>query len=257
MEKFTGKPLTFTGPSGLVYTIREQNGGDDEILSEIKTDDESRSNPENITNINNFIQTIVIEKPGGGLLSMNEVKAMNLRDKYYILLKSRMHSLGNKVQFEISCKCGHKSTYEEDLTEFDRDLSIEYPKDFKFNEKAIEPYPNGGYKWIEHELSSGKKIKMKLMDGFSELFILQAGKTALNKNQELYARDLHLFDNGDYVKLAQLNVFSPSEMVELRGLITKYDLQFSLVSECTCRNCKTVRQIPLNMVTDFFFPSEI
>lgn len=255
MEKYQGKLLSFTAPSGKEVTIREQNGEDDATLSDMSTTagDASRGK-ETLNNYNRFVADIVVEYGGKTHLSIADVQLMPLRDKYYILMKSRIHSNGELVEFEIECKeCGHTTHHETHLDEFDTDLSLGNNPD---KPKAIELYPIKD-STVELELSSNQRIKYKLMDGKSELLILELGKTKFNRNTELLARELSLEDAGEFVKLQMLNVFGPKAMREIRASIDKNDEQFSLVATCICEQCQDRKLIPLTAIPDFFYPSEI
>ena len=53
-EELIGYNVTFTAPSGYEYTIREQNGADDDILS-------NPSEASTLINISRFIAGIVID----------------------------------------------------------------------------------------------------------------------------------------------------------------------------------------------------
>ena len=67
---------TFKAPSGTEYTIREQNGQDEEVLTNTG---EIRRN----MNINNFLQGIIMSSSKkDGKLSMEEI--LSLQEKYMI-----------------------------------------------------------------------------------------------------------------------------------------------------------------------------
>ena len=255
MEKYVGKPLSFLSPSGKEIIIREQNGEDDATLSAMSSfgEDETKGE-EKISNYNEFVKDIILSIDGKAFPTIKDIEALPLRDKYYIMLKSRIHSNGPIVKFEIECqKCKATTIHEDDLNRFDTDLREGNNPDKPY---AIELYPSKENP-IERTLSSGRKIKFKLMDGHSEKLILQLGKTSVNINTELIARELALEDNGKFVVPSVYNVFAPIEMREIRKLKTELDEQFSLITECKCENCNDVRLIPLTVIPDFFYPSEI
>ena len=87
---------TFTVPSGHSYTIREQNGGDDDILS-------SKVWLEKLMNITNFISAIVVstDYTQSGKLTPEEAFTLPVLDRDVILIQSRIHSLGKDVDFEF------------------------------------------------------------------------------------------------------------------------------------------------------------
>jgi hypothetical protein len=254
LQTYVGTPLTIFLPSGHTVTIREQNGDDDATLSMI-TKGKGR---DQIDNLNRFISSIIIQngftnKP---FMTVDEVESLRLRDKYYILLKSRMHSLGEEVVFLNTCSdkdCKHEMECTEDLKLFDADLEDYHPQptDYKY---AVKPYTDGG-KDLTHEfdLASGKRVRFDYMTGKGEKKALEAYRNDASKNTELYARNFAIKVGNDWQSLGSMAVFGPKDMAQIRKEVEKWDSQFILASEVTCPKCGNEMLIPMNGIQDFFF----
>ena len=89
-----GKKFTFKLPSGYEVTIREQNGEDDDILS-------NPIDARTFMNISKFISGIVTDTDitANRLLSAEDVQKMPSLDRYAIMLNSRIFSLGKILDF--------------------------------------------------------------------------------------------------------------------------------------------------------------
>lgn len=245
--------LKFKIPSGLEVTIREQNGDDDDVISRLKNNNDG-------TSINKFIASICLEVEGlPGKPSHNDILKWKNRDKYYVLLKSRIFSLGETLTYNYKCinpDCGKESTFEEDLRLYDRDFSKpleETNNGFKYQ---VQPYLTSS-PTVEIDLTSGKKVRYKYLNGLSEKKLLEINKDEISKNTELLVRDMEWFNGGQWHKLQRFDVFSSKDMMEIRSHITKYDMPFDAVSDCKCPYCQKVANISLLAQPSFFFPQEI
>lgn len=259
MEIYKGLEKTFKLPSGNSVTIREQNADDDEILSQIETATAlEASREEDIKNLNQFIVQIVVfnQATGNRYITLKEVEAMKLRDKYYILLMSRIHSLGSDINFEWGCRnkaCKHKFDVEDDLTRFIN------PWDNTAEEPEFKPYPENAGDFHELTLASGKVVRFKYMTVQSELDVLALSKDTINRNTELYARELSLKTDEDpsgWLKLSNLAIFSKKEIGPIRNAINKVDSQAALIKEVDCPKCQSPNIVPYTSLKDFFFPAE-
>jgi hypothetical protein len=110
---FETRELTFTVPSGNLVTIREQNGADDDILS----------NPveaTNLMNLSRFISGIILKSTyKQGRLTVDEVHNLPVLDRYCIIINSRIFSLGEELEFTQDWgPNGGKVAYTQDLREF-------------------------------------------------------------------------------------------------------------------------------------------
>ena len=92
-----GKKLTFKLPSGYEVTIREQNGEDDDILSNLV-------DAKTFMNISKFIAGIVTDTDmtATRLLTPNDVQKMPSLDRYAIMINSRVFSLGEILDFRYT-----------------------------------------------------------------------------------------------------------------------------------------------------------
>ena len=136
-----GQKLTFVAPSGTTFTIREQNGADDDVLSNART-------AKNLMNLSYFIAGIVTETdatPSRKLTAQDALK-LPVLDRYCILLNSRIFSLGQTLDFvhDWGKENGGEVNYEQDLEEFLFDYA-EIPSAEVLASKpdAIPFYPNG------------------------------------------------------------------------------------------------------------------
>ena len=251
LQVFKGRELRFTLPSGKEITIREQSAADDDII----TSNNRNDNP--LENLNRFIMAITTQFNGKNNITMDEVLGLGLRDKYFILLKTRIHSIGETLDFKYNCSCGCESEWTENLLDFDRDFSN--PEDPNAGPKAPLPYPQGANGFFEITLSSGKKFRMKYLDGYGENFVLRALKNnTLAKSMELFSRELHwLPETGEPVKVSSLNAFSKKEGIELSKAVNNIDPQFLMGSEIICPNCQKEEFVSLIGIPDFFFPAGI
>ena len=87
----------FTAPSGFKYSIREQNGADEDILS-------NPMDSKNLMNLTKFIQAIVVDTDftPNRRLTVEDADSIPLNDRYHIIFMSRIFSLGEEVDFEYN-----------------------------------------------------------------------------------------------------------------------------------------------------------
>ena len=198
------RTFRFTGPSGFEYEIREQNGADEDILSNL-------SDMKTLMNLTKFIAAILIRTNAtpNGKLTVDDALNLPVNDRYAIIFNSRIFSLGEEVEFEYDWgkENGGKVTYGQDLHEFLFDYS-EVPTDNRvFDEKpdAIPYYPKGiqltGHEYL---LSSGKKIKFDCMTGKGEQEFMKLPLDKQTKNAPLLCRNLYLEVDGNWEKVAIL-----------------------------------------------------
>ena len=103
----------FITPSGYRYSIREQNGADEDILS-------NPMDVRNLMNLTKFIQAIVVDTDFTGTrrLTVEDADRIPLNDRYCILFQSRIFSLGDEVEFEYDWgQEGGVQTYGQSLSE--------------------------------------------------------------------------------------------------------------------------------------------
>lgn len=104
----------FTAPSGFKYSIREQNGADEDILS-------NPMDSKNLMNLTKFIQAIVVDTDftPNRRLTVEDADRIPLNDRYHIIFMSRIFSLGEEVEFEYNWgQNGGLVTYGQSLREW-------------------------------------------------------------------------------------------------------------------------------------------
>ncbi len=245
--------IKFKTPSGMEVTIREQDGGDDEIISKMK-------NATDGTAVNKFVASITVEPK----VTANDVLKWKNKDKYYVLYRSRRFSLGDEITYKHNCssqQCNKESNYDEDLKPFDFDFSDPnaLPSGFKYQ---VTPYVNKEKTTREITLSSKKRIRYKYLDGLSEKALLALPKEEFSKNTELIVRNLEWYqeageEGGKWIKVQNFKIFSAIDMREIRADVKEQDMPFEAISEAKCPYCNTVDGISLLSQPDFFFPGEI
>lgn len=245
-------------PSGHTVKIREQNGNDDDILS-------NKATSKDLTNINIFLASLIIwtDLPFAvnNKLTTELVKNMLLRDKYYIIFASRQHSVGDDVSFEYDWgkESGGKFKYTEYISNYVRDLSKPLPKEGEENyfPYMIEPYNiEEPYSKIETTIGN-KRLRLKLMDGHSEAYLLGLTIEQNTLNAQIKARALEIFIEHSWHKVENFSSFTKKEMGALRNFINEIDSEFLGLTDL--ENPQTHQKIsyPLIMAPDFFYPQEI
>lgn len=246
------RTLTFVVPSGATYTIREQNGEDEDILS-------NQMDLKNNKALSKFLAAIICSKGVEGQetkVNVSDILDMPLLDKYAIIFKSRIFSLGENLEF--SYKWDEETTleYEQNLLEYLYDDYAVIPNEETLNAKplAIPYYPLGDkLKDIEATLSSGKKIKFDIANGHSELFLLNLPESKRSRNSELLAHNLHLEVDGKFEKVQNFRLFSARDMAEIRTKISAVDPNFDAITEITNPETGASLQFPLMTSPNFFF----
>lgn len=253
-----GRTFTFYAPTGFQYTIREQNGADDDILS-------NPSEAKDLTNIHRFIASLVIKTDAtpSGKLTLKDVRQLPTLDKYCILINSRIFSMGNNLEFEHDwgTERGGKVSYSQDLNEYLFDYQIvPSPEQLLSKPNAIPFYPlreNKQFKDIPLNLSSGKKLLFDNLSGEGEAYVLGLPLDKRTRNQELISRNLRLEVNGVFEKIQSFHLFSVRDMQEIRKYISAYDPVFNGNVEIENPITGEIITIPLLGISGFFFPGEI
>ena len=254
-----GKLADLLLPCGTKVTIREQNGNDDDVISSPGSD-KDLSLP-----LNKFIAGLILKHDfnfkSKEVITMKEVLDIPLRSKYFILLASRIFSISPTIKFRWDWKNGKPPVaYEEDLTvylwDYNRDFPSEMDPDY-FSER-IQPYPPSNFdKYRELELSSGKKIRYKYLDGHGENYLLGLSENERAINSPLKARELNIWLEGDWSPVTNFKDFKNYEMSEIRRDIDINDKPFDGFTNITNPYNGEALQIPLLSIPDFFFPREI
>jgi len=250
------RKATFTVPSGHSVTIREQNGEDEDILS----------NPvdvQNLMNLSKFISAIVVDTDitENHKLTVEQSVSLPLLDRYCILINSRIFSLGETLHIKYKWDKDNEAEYEEDLSNYLYDYAInpsvneEVLNNTKPN--AVPYYPSNDTIYNNvHSLSSGKVISFECLTGKSEQFLLNLPQDRRTRNAELVARNLKLNVDGNFEKVTNFSMFTVKDMAEIRNLVQTYDPVFEGITEL--ENPKTGETInfPIFASPDFFFLTE-
>ena len=254
-----GKIQELFTPSGFKVIIREQNGEDDGTLSNVSLTKDAAS-------INTFIQSVVVYSEVGdrpdNTYSEQGILDMRLGDKYFILLSSRIFSLGPIVKFEYSWGTEvPEVAYEEDLSKFIVDYTKAFPKPGEENyyKDRIIPYPTPvSTSEVSRTLTTGKKISFRYMDGTGEKYLMKLPEFQLTVNSRLVARGFKLEVDGNFVEVETFKVFTSKEMAEIRDLVETLDPQFDGVVEIE-NPYERNQSIKLQLLSlnSFFFPREI
>lgn len=254
-----GKLLTFKLPSGFDVTIREQNGNDDDILSNHVTS-------KDMSNFNIFIASLIVETnlpfAVGGKLNSELARKLLLRDKYYILIRSRIHSIGNElhVTYDWGKENGGEIAYVEDLNRYIWEYENPFPMkgDPEYDKERVEPYMiPGPYEIQEMVLESGRKLRFNLFNGESELVMLKLPLEQITSSSELRARNLEQNIEGQWVKVDNFVSFKPREMMEIKKLVKIADPSFRAMTELENPTNGDKQEFPIFSSVDFFYPEEI
>lgn len=247
---FKGKEEKFILPSGREVMVRETNGDDEDILSSIA------SSLDDGANILNFLSSIVEnDSETSSKPTPHEIDLWPINDKYGLLLKQRVFVHGTKLSFSSTCpedNCKQEDVYIQDLAEWDTDLGKTNPK----NSKQLRLYNMGNTKEVEFSISSGKKLKYKILNGVLEKNALALKDTS--KNSPLIIRELEIYNQAGYVRIFHFGGFSSKEMMEIRANVKLNDTQFDPMVFWKCSNPKCQKQYSASLfqIGAFFYPEE-
>lgn len=259
METNFNHNLEFIAPSGSKYVIREQNGADDDILS-------NPSTSRNLMNLSHFISAIIVDQnfyPNKTRISPEDALNLPSNDRYAILVNSRIHSIGETLEFthDWGGTLG-KVEYEIDLNElvFNKPASQITEEDLETKPEAIPVYP------AEYQAGSttlfiqagDKELSFELLTGKGEQYLIELPMDKRTKNQELVARNLKLKVNGNYEKVTNFSMFTLKEMRSIRRSVAENDPMFSGNIKISHRsNPEIVDYVNIMGIPDFFWPEEI
>lgn len=243
-------------PDGFIVTIRERNGDDEDILSKVK------DNKDN-TAINNFLASIITEPK----LTPKQIGEMKIKNKYYLLFRSRMQSLGAKVVFKHTFTGDEDKTkeafFDEDLPNWDWDFSKPYidfpfkPENPGYFKYKCKPYPDGTREqdMFESSTTSGKKYRMKYLTGDGETKTLKKQQNELSINDKLRVRDFQIqMSSGAWQTIERFNMLSSRDMAEIRTKLEEMDSPFDLMVETVNPLTGSQEFISMFLKEDFFFP---
>lgn len=258
LKQVYGDILTLTTPSGYEVTIRQQTGEDDDVLSNAKgTEDGSSSNK--------FIQGIVIHTniTTNGKFNLDDAVALKLCDKYFIMIASRIFSIGQVLKFEYQWDDLKVLTaYEEDLSLFiweygNTDKPFPELGSSEYFKYRIAPHKFGKDKDRELTLTSEKLIRYTFMNGSGERYLMQLPLDQQSVNAELRSRGLELKVGKNWVKVQSFKNFTPIDMMEIRKDVEDNDITTNLASELEHPKTGKKIEFPIVASTDFFYPRAI
>ena len=246
-----GKKFTFKLPSGYEVTIREQNGEDDDILS-------NPVDARTFMNISKFISGIVTDTDitANRLLSAEDVQKMPSLDRYAIMLNSRIFSLGKILDFSYDWEGpaeGQVRTldYEVDLQEeflFDYG-TIPTMEEMEAKPNAIPFYPVPKQsKGIQITTKSGKELCFDLLSAEGESYVMNLPAKERTKNQELVARNLQLNVGENYEPVKNFRLFSSQDMMDIRSAVKGTDPVFNGTTQIEDPETKQRIMVPVMAV---------
>jgi hypothetical protein len=249
---YNGTTTEITLLSGKKLVIREVNGDDEGILSNESFALEGKHTAAYLSSITEMDMDLN-RKP-----SIDEVLAWPVKDKYFALMMSRIHSWGYNVKFGYICpNCEVKNTYNEDLKVFMPEGTFE-DDNIKPSIWAAVPYPKGISKGqVLLTTSSGKNIRYDILNSVGEKIKLDAAAEQRNNNLELTIRNLSMEIQGKYEKVFKFNCFGPKDMMEIRKSIKEMDGSFTPLTLVTCPNCGHKEYTNILTTDGFFYPTEI
>ena len=267
MEIQTRK-TAFTLPSGYSCEIREQNGEDEEILS-------NPANIKNFMNINEFIAGIVTHTDftASGKLLVQDVLKLPLLDRAVILINSRIFSIGEELEFNYKwprpngSKDQAEFTYTQNLNDYVFEDYGVRPTEEELNSKpdAVPYYPfeededqSGKIKLTDRKftLSSGKEIMWDIATANSEQYLMKLGIDNISRNKDLIARNLRLNVDGNWEKVQNFKLFSVRDMAEMRNEIISKDPTFVGNTEIEDPITHSKVQVSILALPTFFYLTE-
>lgn len=239
--------------SGKILTIRENNGEDESILSEMK-------NVLTGKNTTDYLVRILSENTPP--LTEKDVDELFEIDRQGLLFHARLLSLGNTFILDHECQnqdCKKPFKWTEDLSEYITGPTEDRtPEELPWlNAQVIPTLPLGEKTEYEIVLSSGKRVKLKILTGSLQKKKL-ANPDSLNINTKLLYRELSLQNpQGIWEVSTHFSMYSSKDLMEIRAAQQKNDPVWNPLSKNICPHCKQENVIEIMGNPSFFFPSEI
>jgi hypothetical protein len=249
---FKGQEVSMLCPDTRNITIRETNGNDDEILSNLQdfmTGDNFYKFLSDIT----LNDSVLGKKP-----SVDDVYKWPVNTINFVLVKQRVLNHGPLLEFSRTCqnpKCKQVNEFEHNLEEENlADLSKPVEPGLDNGRDRIIPYPMGADPMVEFKTSSGKKFRFKILTGELEKKSLDDAPDAAHQNTKLTMRELEVYNAGSWLLLTSFHGISSREMAEIRANVNKFDTSFSPQVDCTCPKCGNPDVVSLFTLPGFYFP---
>lgn len=262
MEEQTlyGRKHTFKLPSGYEVTIREQNGEDDDVLS-------NATQARTLRNLSNFISSLVVDTDmtATRMLSPDDAHKLPALDRYVIMLNSRIFSLGEVMEFgykwpsKLPDGPSTEVEYEVNLKDeflFDYGV-VPTMEEMEAKPNAVPFYPHGKRTTnIEFTTRSGKELCFDLLSAEGESYLINLPESEATKNQELVARNLRLKVDGNYEVVKNFRMFSPQDMMDIRSAVKGADPLFHGTTEIVNPETHERAFVPVIALDSFFYPRE-
>jgi len=252
-----GDTKQFYAPSGYSYTIQEQNGDHDALLSNVGSSMAG-------DNYDNFVASIVIKTDftTHGKLTIKEAGNLPSLDFAFIILQSRLHSLGDEIKFTFEWEAGKPIQYVDNLQQYLPDYKAhsddELANLFMKNKLACPMYPERDKQVIEFTTLQQNKFRFSICTRNMEKKLLELAQEDLTINTKLSIRNLEqLQKDGEWIKVQSFKFIKAKEMRVIRGYLEKFDPNFNAVSEITNPKDNQKHTISFLELPDFFFPAEI
>ena len=254
LKEVYGETLDLITPSGHKVSIRQQTGEDDDIISNAKGVLDGTSS-------NKFIAGIVVNTDitENGKFNLDTARELKLCDKYFIMIASRIFSIGQSLKFSYKWPDDLEVDYEEDLGLYIWDY---YDEEKPFPEKGnpdyfefrIPPHQFGKDKLREIKLDSGKILRYKFVDGHGERFLMNLTEDQQTINAELLARNLEYKMSENWVRVQNFKTFTSLDMMQIRKDVTENDPTTPMISELEHPVTGQKIDYPVVGAPDFFFP---
>jgi hypothetical protein len=256
-----GKTATTMCPSGRVFLVREQNGNDDDLIS----------NPvarKDLSNYDNFLLAVCLKEMVGDQekpVTMSTITNLLSNDRTHLLFFSRIHTLGNEMKFTFDWgpdpDRGGKFPYTEGLSQYLHDYTKDFPNkgDEGYFKYKIPPYPENAYEPKEFTTSYGKVLRFSLYNRNSEKYTLKLDPEQMTTNAQLKAMELSLKGEGNtWQRIENFAMFPKKEMLEIHKLVANIsNTQYMPMTEITHPKTNEVIEFPILASEDFFFPTEV
>ena len=257
-KKFQGEIKNLVSPSGFTFIIREQTGDDDDILSNGAYALEN-------TSAAHFLSSIVIKTDytESGKLSVDDAMTLKLCDKYFLIIASRIFSIGQILKFDYKWPDIAKAIgYEEDLLQYiweygDTNLTFPTEGEEGYFEFRIPPHKHGKDRTLDFTTSTGKVLRFSFSNSKSEAYLGKLTPEQQSKNNELKSRFLSQKIGESWVIVESFKSFTPFEMLEIRNTLFENDPILQIYSEIKHPISGVIEYMPILGTPDFFYPREI
>ena len=251
------RTISFKSPSDHMFTIREQNGEDEDILSNPR-------DSKDLTNLTKFIAAIVVKTDftNNGKLTVDDALNLPLLDRYCILLESRRFSLGDTLDITYNWLSENGKSTQVDYEELISNYLFDYGTVPTEEEMEAKPFACPFYpspdKLKERVvvLASGKVVAYDCMTGEGERYLLNLPEEKRTRNSELLARNLKLEVNGKFEKVQNFSNFSVRDMAEIRKEIATMDPLFQGLTKLDNPETGETIMFPIMASQSFFYLTE-